>query len=114
MRILVCGSRDWDDREPIDDALEMYNHSPGVVIHGGARGADQLAGEIAFDMGFEVEVFPADWKLHGKSAGVIRNQQMLDEGKPDIVLAFQKNNSRGTQDMINRARKAGVPVTIWR
>jgi UDP-N-acetylmuramoylalanine-D-glutamate ligase len=55
-----------------------------------------------------LEVYPADWKLHGKSAGHIRNQQMLDESKPDIVIAFP--GGRGTANMIKRAKKAGVEV----
>ena len=54
--------------------------------------------------------FKAEWDKHGKGAGHIHNQQMIDEGKPDIVLAFPGN--RGTADMIKRSKKAGLPVTV--
>lgn len=58
--------------------------------------------------------FPADWKRYGKAAGPIRNQQMIDEGKPDLVLAFHENinESRGTKDMVARARGIGIKVII--
>lgn len=52
--------------------------------------------------------FPANWKSHGKGAGPIRNQKMIDEGKPDLVLAFP--GGRGTADMVRRAKAAGVRV----
>lgn len=60
------------------------------------------------------ERYPADWEKHGKAAGPIRNQQMLTEGKPDIVVAFSDNlsNSKGTADMCRRAHKAGLPVYV--
>ena len=49
--------------------------------------------------------FPAEWDKYGKAAGVLRNQQMLDEGYPDLVVYFHKDleNSKGTKDMVTRA-----------
>ncbi len=52
-------------------------------------------------------VFRALWERHGRAAGVIRNQAMLDYGI-DLVLAFP--GGRGTADMVRRARSAGVAV----
>jgi hypothetical protein len=64
--------------------------------------------------GYPFREFSADWQKFGKAAGPIRNQQMLDEGKPDLVIAFHEDleNSKGTQDMINRAKVQGVPVRL--
>jgi hypothetical protein len=61
-----------------------------------------------------VKVFEAAWDMHGKAAGAIRNQRMLDEGKPDEVWAFTDDlaTSKGTADMVRRARKADVPVYV--
>lgn len=78
------------------------------VIHGAAPGADFLAGWWAMTNNIPVRAFPADWRKYGKRAGFRRNQQMLDEGKPDIVFAFPGGN--GTKDMVKRAKAAGVPV----
>ena len=116
MRILVCGSRTWTNHETIESALRPFtdNQPNTTVIHGGAKGADTLAGNIAYRIGFLVEEFPADWKRYGKAAGMIRNQQMLVEGKPNIVLAFQIGDSRGTQNMIDIARKAGIEVRVYK
>lgn len=83
-----------------------------LVIEGEASGADLLGKRAALYLGMKFLMFPADWKRYGKRAGILRNQQMLTEGCPDLVLAFWKNKSRGTADMINRARKARVPVEI--
>jgi hypothetical protein len=83
-----------------------------IICHGDARGADREAGYEARRLGLEVVVFPANWSRYGKAAGPIRNQQMLDEFKPDLVLAFPILTSVGTYDMIMKATRAGVPVEI--
>lgn len=116
MRILICGSRNFTDRDAIVRALEVQPIWPvgpeTIIVHGAARGADTLAGEVAKQFGFHVEAHPADWKQHGKAAGPIRNQEMLDSGV-DVVLAFPLGESRGTWDMVRRARAAGVPVCVF-
>lgn len=114
MRVLVCGSRGWTDKDRIRAVLEELAPSCACVIDGAARGADQLGHEVAVELGLETMRFPAQWKLLGKRAGHIRNQQMLDEGKPDIVIAFWDGLSRGTMDMIERCTKAGVPSKVYR
>jgi predicted polyphosphate/ATP-dependent NAD kinase len=79
-----------------------------VLIEGDARGADRIAGYWARKNRVINLKFRADWNAHGKAAGAIRNQQMLDEGKPTHVLAFP--GGRGTADMVRRAVAACVPV----
>ncbi|MDE1822352.1 MAG: DUF2493 domain-containing protein [Euryarchaeota archaeon] len=113
MRLLVCGSRDWADGEIILTELAALQ-GVDVVIEGEAPGADTFARKAAEQMGIPVLPFPADWGSHGRAAGPIRNQQMLDEGKPDLVLAFTDglNTSRGTADMVARARKAGIETIL--
>lgn len=110
-RILVCGSRDWTDREAIKDFLSQFSKD-SVVIDGWARGADSLAYYVGKSLGMGSERYPAQWDIYGRSAGPIRNQQMLTEGKPTVAGAFRLNMSRGTTDMIERLEKAGIPVTI--
>lgn len=113
-RVLVTGSRNYDDKSNLFDAL-ADQYEPGmIVVHGGARGADTLAGEWVKKMqtlGYQVvaEVHPADWDRHGKSAGVIRNQDMVDAGA-DVCLAFPEGESRGTRHCMKAAKKAGIPV----
>jgi hypothetical protein len=130
MRILVCGSREWTDPEPIrrelraipeefgvtttQDGYEKHLVGP-VIVHGDCRGADRLAGAIAAVMGLPVRVVPADWNRYGPKAGPLRNERMLKEFGPiDLVLAFHEDlpRSKGTKDMIARAVRAGVPVKI--
>jgi hypothetical protein len=113
--VLVCGSRDWTDTGIIRECLESIaiQHDNNVrVIHGDARGADHGADVVARLLSLSVERFPADWRTHGKRAGVLRNVAMLDCG-PDAVLAFQRNGSRGTQHTIDEARRRGIPVEVY-
>lgn len=110
MKILVCGGRDFKRFNLFHDVMEATAKQGDTVIHGHcSTGADRFADLFARRNGLNVQSFPADWLRHGKAAGPIRNQQMIDEGKPDIVIAFP--GGRGTADMVSRARKAGIPVT---
>lgn len=110
IRVLVCGGRDFADAAAIDRALNGLAKSAVIdcIIEGNARGADRLAGFWARKRGIPNLKFNADWIAHGKAAGPIRNQRMLDEGRPDLVIAFP--GGRGTADMVRRAREAGVEV----
>jgi hypothetical protein len=118
MRVLVCGGRDYADRQAVWRELDRLTESNDehplgqvalTVIHGAcSTGADRWADEWADVNWARFEEYPADWGRHGRAAGPIRNQRMLDEGKPDLVLAIP--GGRGTQDMITRALRAGVRV----
>jgi len=113
MRILFCGDRDWTNYKVIADVMADLN--PAVVIEGEARGADSMARDAAKYFGIPVVAFPADWKMHGKAAGCIRNTQMLTEGKPDLVIAFHNDimNSRGTLNMVKQAQKKNIKVFVY-
>ena len=107
MKVLVCGGRDYQDYRTVFQTLSCLE-GVTLIIHGGALGADTWGERWAYDYEVPCLRFPARWKAHGKAAGPIRNQQMLDDGKPDLVVAFP--GGAGTADMIRRAEKAGVPV----
>jgi hypothetical protein len=111
MRLLVCGGRDYRDGDTVFRELDRLCLERGPVdclIHGAATGADSIAALWAEYARIKCKAYPAQWTKHGKAAGPLRNQQMLDEARPDFVVAFP--GGRGTADMVRRARKAGVPV----
>jgi hypothetical protein len=110
MRVLVCGGRSFADLPLLDRRLDEMHTKYGIktIIHGGAAGADNMAHFWAGFNGVDVEIYSANWKKHGKAAGPIRNQRMIEEGKPDMVVAFA--GGRGTADMTRRALAAGLPV----
>ena len=110
MRVLVCGGRQFDDTAYLNSKLDELHlqHGFTVLIEGCARGADQLAGAWADAYGIAHLKFPADWDRLGRKAGPIRNKQMLDEGRPDLVVAFPGNS--GTFNMCRQAEAAGVRV----
>jgi hypothetical protein len=117
MRILVTGSRDWDDWPTLTWALlkETRGYDEEVtLVHGGcSTGADHMADVDASLRGWKIEVYQAQWGLHGKKAGPIRNIEMVDAGA-DICVAFIKGNSRGATHCADAAEKAGIPVRRYR
>src|SRR6267142_3760750 len=108
MKILVCGGRDFTDKKllfnTLDDLDTKFNlwappdrygntlPSGLEIISGGAKGADTLAIDYAIVNWCKFKEYKADWNKYRKAAGPIRNQQMLDEEKPDKVLAFPGGN----------------------
>lgn len=104
--VLVCGGRSFENADVVYGTLDGL--LPSRVVHGGATGADALARKWALSSGVVQVEYPAQWGRHGKAAGPIRNQTMLDTEKPDVVVAFP--GGRGTADMVRRARAAGVLV----
>ena len=113
MRILITGSRNWNDRQAIRDAIAEHAEPAWdvTVIHGCAPGADEHANWVALELGLGIEAHPAQWSQHGKKAGPIRNQQMVDAGA-DICLAFPLGTSVGAWDCVRRAKAAGIPVKV--
>lgn len=112
--MLVCGGRTYSDQANVDSVLDFL--SPTFIVHGGAKGADSLAGDWAARHHVPTFVVYPDWKRYGKAAGGIRNQEMIDSMVDDgvqmieCVLAFP--GGAGTADMIRRAKKAGIQVMI--
>jgi hypothetical protein len=113
-RILVCGDRNWSDVERIRTVLNEFP-TDSIIIHGGCRGADTIAGNVATALKMGVVVFHAEWNKHGLAAGPLRNTKMLDEGNPDIVIAFHPNisTSKGTKNMITQAKSRGIEVILY-
>jgi len=109
MKVLVCGGRNYGNITRVSQELDALPRAEGlIVIEGGATGADRIARFWAHHNGCGILTFKADWERHGLAAGPVRNQQMIEEGKPDLVIAFP--GGRGTADMVRRARAAGVEV----
>lgn len=117
-RVIVTGSRDLTDREPVWAALCNARWDLGggdfIVVHGGARGADRFAELWArrTDLYVESEIHRADWATHGRAAGPIRNAAMVAAGA-DLLLAFPMGPSPGTRGCIRMAQLAGIPIRVF-
>lgn len=117
-RILITGSRDWDDGLTVEAALAMavYQHVPAVIVHGACRtGADAIAARWTRThrvIGLSEEAHPALWQWHGKAAGPRRNAEMVAAGA-DVCLAFIRNGSRGASHTAALAEQAGIPTRRW-
>ena len=113
--VLVTGSREMNNYDYLEKVLNGYKI--GGIVHGDAKGADTLAQKWADDNEVLTQRHPvtdAQWKKIGKSAGVLRNQFMLDQHPTiSLVIAFPVKSSRGTQDMMNRAMLKGIDLHVY-
>jgi hypothetical protein len=110
MKVIVCGGRTFLNYDAFERFMDMINAiwRVSLVIHGGQRGADAMAKHWANQHHIDDRPFRADWDRYRRAAGPIRNKQMLDEGKPELVIAFP--GGRGTANMRTQAQRAGVTV----
>jgi len=125
MNIIVCGGRDYNDRATVFSTLDRFVIERGLmtppdrfgntlpagitIITGGCpTGADANAVDWAIVNWCPFREYKADWSTHGRAAGPIRNQHMLDDSNPNVVIAFP--GGKGTADMVRRASTKGVEV----
>ena len=110
MKAIVCGGRDFKNWPLLCGTLDALHAAEPFdrIATGAAPGADTLADSWARSRGISVERYYALWRTYGKVAGPIRNQQMLEKEWPDVVIAFP--GGKGTADMVERAKKARIPV----
>ena len=125
MIIIVTGSRNYTDSRRVREILlsitldSNINKEDITMYHGGCRGADRCSEQVAKTFGWKVKTFHADWSQYGLKAGPIRNQRMVDEAinsndKIKVIAIHEDiNNSKGTIDMINRCKKAGLDVSLY-
>jgi hypothetical protein len=119
VRVIVCGSRRWDDRKRIADRLFdlglATENLECTIVHGDAQGADRIAAQEAKKLGLLVESH--DYRqfisptCSPKRAPLERNSHMASLGA-DLCIAFHRDESRGTADMIAKAEKAGISVEV--
>jgi len=113
MMVLICGSRDWNNFKIIEDFI-LTLPKDTIIVEGDCKGADKISGYLGRQHGYRVIPVTAQWEKYGDAAGPIRNQEMLDLYKPELVVAFHNDieNSRGTKDMVTRATRVGIEVKI--
>lgn len=109
MRLLVCGGRTYFDTDRLNTGIGLIHSIFGIteIIQGGANGADWIAKQWAKETCIPCTEVPANWKVYGRAAGMIRNKAMLAL-KPDAVLAAP--GGPGTANMCSLAAAAGVPL----
>ena len=112
-KVLVTGDRTWEAKDIILKVLRDLK--PKLVIQGGAHGADTLARMCAALLKIPSKEYMANWTKYGRAAGPLRNREMIDKEKPELVLAFHDNlaKSKGTKNMVMLANNRGVPVYLY-
>lgn len=111
MRVLFSGSRAWTDRSIVQAHIDELPEGATVVVGDCPTGVDEITRRHALDTHRDVEVHQADWKQHGKAAGPIRNQEMIDSGV-DCGYFYITPQSRGTRHCLTAARRANIPAVV--
>jgi len=114
MKLGIVGTREFDDYKLMVDTIEenLNISKISTVVSGGASGADSLAAKFAKEYDIELEVYLPDWRKYGRSAGMIRNSDIVDAS--DGLIAFWNGISKGTNDSIKKARKQNKLITVVR
>jgi hypothetical protein len=110
MKVIIAGSRTITNYSLVVEAVKKSGFEITEVVSGGAGGVDRLGEEWAFEHKVPVKKFPADWKKHGKAAGMIRNKQMVEYS--DALIAIWDSQSPGTANTIKNAKKKGIKLYV--
>lgn len=119
LKIIIAGGRDFDNYahlcRTMDGVVDSFKFDPEnpdhMFIVGGAEGADNLGQRWCVHRKYPHLVVPARWATHSRSAGPIRNKQMIIRGATHLV-AFWDNKSTGTYNMIDQAQRADLHTMI--
>ena len=110
MKVAIIGSRNFNDYELVVETLLEYENIITLIVSGGAKGADMLGERWAKEKNKELLVFHPDWVKYGKSAGFIRNKDIIENS--DIVFAFWDGISKGTKHSIDLSVKLNKELKI--
>jgi predicted Rossmann fold nucleotide-binding protein DprA/Smf involved in DNA uptake len=112
MKLAIVGSRDFKDYGLL--CREVYKNfdisNITEIVSGGARGADTLGQKFAEEHNLPIKIFYPDWNLHGRAAGMIRNEYIVDAA--DAVLAMWDGQSPGTRGCLKYAEKRNKPIFV--
>lgn len=111
MKVIIAGDRHFSNRSYIFEGVKHAGFHITEVVSGGATGVDSMGEIYALEHGIPLKRFPANWGVYGKAAGPIRNQQMANYAEG--LIAFLAPVSRGTKNMIETAKKKGLPVKVY-
>lgn len=110
MRIAAIGCREFTNQKLVDAVLSKYLGEITLIVSGGACGADSMAEDFAKRHNIDTLIFKPDWNKYGKSAGFIRNEDIIKNA--DLVIAFWDMESKGTAHSLSLAEKYGVKSII--
>lgn len=112
MKTIIAGSRSITDYRLLLEAISLIDWEITEVISGRARGADRLGERWARKNHIPIRIFHPDWRKYGKSAGLHRNKEMVNEA--DALIALWDGQSHGTQHTIGLANNKHLPMYVYR
>lgn len=114
IKLAIVGCRKYTNYENfktiINNYIEEIGFIPDEIISGGARGVDSMAEIFAKENNIPITIFHPDWNKYGKSAGILRNTDIINSATH--VIALPSVHSKGTYDSINKAKKLGKNLKV--
>ena len=111
MKLAVIGSRDFDNLDLLNETLSKFKSEITLVVSGGSKGADAMAEQWAKENGIETLIFLPNWSMYGRSAGVVRNNDIIKSC--DLCIAFWDGKSKGTASSIRLCKKYGKTCKVY-
>lgn len=111
MKVAVIGSRDFNDYEMLKSKLLEHVNEIKCIISGGAKGADSFAEKFALEYNLPTKIYLPEWKLYGRSAGIIRNKEIVKES--DQCFIFWDGESKGTKSVIDFCQNQNKPFQVF-
>ncbi len=116
LKVVIGGCRNYknynDFKSTLNDYFEkLEKNYQIIIISGHCSGVDTMAEQYAYEKGYTLEIFPADWKKYGKAAGPKRNEEMVKAS--NTVIAFWDNSSKGTKNLITTAEKHNKNIIVF-
>ena len=111
-KCIVAGGRKFVGRKLMRRALSRLMSPEDIIVSGGAGGADLMGEQYGRHFDHQIIVMPAEWQVHGKKAGILRNREMAEAA--DVLFAFWDGSSKGTKNMIDTALSLGLEVHVYR
>jgi len=110
MKVSIIGSRGFNNYELLKKTLDPVKDKITLIVSGGAKGADSLGEQYAKENGIPTQIFIPDWEKQGRSAGYIRNRDIVSNS--DVIIAFWDGSSKGTQHSFKLAKELNKRIII--
>lgn len=109
MKICVLGSRSITNYKLVERVIRDSGFEITELVSGKCpKGVDHLGEIWATKHNIPIKYFPADWDKFGRSAGMLRNSQLIEYS--DAVIIIHDGVSKGTKDSWTKAKKKGIPI----
>lgn len=111
MKIIVCGSQDFQDQQLLTKTLREYTkrHKVSIIVLGQALGAETMAAEWAMENKVRLSIVPTNRKIQGAEATIDRNTRIVESNR-DAAAVLHFMGCETSEDLCQRALRNNICV----